>query len=72
LYLKGIYVVQIYHNGIWRNVVLDGYFPEYSGDLKYGKCSTQLWAPLIEKAMAKLNEGYPNIVGGHMNESKIF
>ena len=21
--------------------------------------------------MAKLNEGYPNIVGGHMNESNI-
>ena len=73
---KGIFVVQLCHNGIWRNITLEGRFPSLKtngkDELKYGKCLDQYWAPLIEKAMAKITKSYDGLIGGQLTESIYF
>ena len=63
-------------------MALDDYFPfyqEYNHELLksetylfYVSSGEQLWAPLIEKAAAKLAKNYENIIGGTSEDGMIF
>lgn len=63
---EGVFVVRICHNGIWKAVLLDGYFPCTGEDrLVYAQAiRRQLYGPLIEKACAKLFGSYASLKGG--------
>jgi calpain-15 len=69
---QGVYLVRLCHNGEWKTVVLDDYFPCYASDGQFVCAQSsryQLWVPLIEKAMAKLNGSYEALAGGNTCES---
>ena len=56
-------------NGIWKQIVLDEYFPAYFNgrkwDLAFSKTDqNELWVILLEKAYAKCFGSYFEIIGG--------
>jgi hypothetical protein len=59
---KGIYVIRVFNDFLWRYVIIDDRFPisKSEGKLIYGHCrdETELWVPCIEKAFAKLCGSY--------------
>lgn len=64
---NGYYEVVFNLNGIWKVVIIDDFFP----CLKSNKCpifckpkNSELWVLILEKAWAKVNGGYANIIGG--------
>ena len=78
---EGIYLVRICHNGLWKIVLLDDYFPctdrkhlaftkvrwrnvVISARIFLQARRQQLFAPLIEKACAKLCGSYGMLAGG--------
>lgn len=68
----GIYMVQLYMMGMNINVILDDYFPCHEGstDIIFSNANgNELWVLLLEKAFAKLNLNYENIIGGDPTES---
>ena len=67
---EGVFVVRICHNGIWKTVLLDGYFPcTAENRLVYAQAiRRQLFGPLVEKACAKLFGSYESLKGGTMGE----
>lgn len=68
---NGCYEVVLRLNGEWKIVLLDDKFP---CDRKTRKPifskphHNELWSMLLEKAWAKVNKGYINIIGGMINE----
>ncbi|CAF3762324.1 unnamed protein product [Rotaria sordida] len=67
---EGVYLVRICHNGLWKTIIIDDYFPctkhKYLVFTQAKHC--QLYAPLIEKACAKLYGSYTALKGGDMRE----
>ena len=64
---KGYYKLRLFLDGEYQTVYLDDYFPCIKGtNIPYfvKPNSFELWAMLLEKAWAKVNKGYANIVEG--------
>lgn len=64
---NGIYKVVLFIDGEFQIVYLDDYFPCIKGtNIPYfaKPNSFELWALLLEKAWAKINGGYANIISG--------
>lgn len=64
---SGFYQVILWIDGEYQIVFLDDYFPVVKGTnvLYFAKPNSfELWAILLEKAWAKINGGYANIVSG--------
>ena len=65
------YKVILYIDGQYQIVFLDDYFPVLKGTniLYFAKPNSfELWAILLEKAWAKVNGGYLNIIAGWPND----
>ena len=68
---EGYYEVILFIDGEWQILFLDDYFPydPKKNNFAFARPNkNELWAMLLEKAWAKLNGGYSNIIGGLMNE----
>lgn len=60
----GVYSLKICYNGMWRQLVLDDFFPCLPfGTYMFSKSEkNELWVPLLEKLFAKKYEGYFQLV----------
>lgn len=68
----GIYVVALCITGVWKEILLDEYFPVSIQTGKPAFNSTKskaLWVMLLEKAYAKVYGGYYNINAGLSREA---
>lgn len=68
---QGIYEIVFNINGHWQIVIIDDYFPCFKSSkwpIFSKPHNNELWVMLLEKAWAKINGGYINIVGGWPNE----
>ena len=62
---KGMYQVKLYIDGEFQTIIIDDYFPCIKGTNVYfftRPSNFEIWPLLIEKAWAKVNGGYLNIV----------
>ena len=71
----GIYVFKFFKNYDWRYVIIDDTLPCRTTSwapptLVFAKCSTpnEFWAPLIEKAYAKLHGNYESLISGYIDD----
>ena len=67
----GIYQVLLFIDGEYQIVLLDDYFPCIKGTniLYFARPNSfELWVLLLEKAWAKVNGGYANILSGWSSE----
>ena len=72
---KGFYEIELYIDGKNQIVIVDDYLPAYKKTKKacYAKpCKNQIWVMLLEKAWAKINGGYLNIISGKPYEALEF
>lgn len=54
------------HDGIWKNIVVDDYFPCVRNKLCFSKShGSELWVIILEKAYSKLYGSYHNIESGY-------
>lgn len=64
----GLYSVWLNVNGLWKNVIIDDYFPcldENSGPAFSRANGNELWVLILEKAYAKVFGSYHVIEGGN-------
>ena len=64
---KGYYEIALYIDGVEQIVIVDDYLPVKKGttELAFAKSKkNEIWISLLEKAWAKVNGGYANIIGG--------
>ena len=69
---EGYYEMILFIDGEWRVVFVDDYFPYDPYEKKFVGArphNNKLWAILLEKAWAKVNGGYTNIIGGLFREA---
>lgn len=63
---NGFYEINLFIDGEWQIVIIDDYFAINKGtnQLEYAKqyAFTEIWPMLIEKALAKVNESYQNLI----------
>lgn len=69
----GLYVVRLFNDGEWGNIVLDDKFLcDKSGSPAFAKPHhTEIWVMLLEKAWAKINISYENIDLGSSLEGLV-
>ena len=68
---EGYYEIIFFIDGEWQIVFLDDYLPYNTRTRNFAFAlphNNELWAILLEKAWAKLNGGYSNIIGGIVSE----
>lgn len=71
---NGCYEIGMKINGEWKIVILDDYFPCFKSNDKIKQPifskpkNSELWVMLLEKAWAKINGGYINIISGWATE----
>ncbi|XP_039270330.2 calpain-10-like [Styela clava] len=71
---KGKIIIQLWVNGVWEKITIDDRLPTIYKDGQYklinGSCndSSQFWAPLLEKACAKLYGCYESLISGRVSE----
>jgi len=63
---EGIHVVNFWHNGICKEIILDDYFPckPFSGPIYTKTGEDELWVAILEKAYAKIYGCYERLVSG--------
>lgn len=62
---SGYYELIFYIDGEWQVVIIDDYIPIYkSKPLGAKPNGSEIWVLLLEKAYAKINGGYTNMIGG--------
>lgn len=67
---NGVYAVWINVNGVWRNIIVDDYFPVQRSNQGFKpafSCTSakDIWLMLLEKAYAKAYGSYFDIIGGN-------
>ena len=63
----GVYAVSICEAGIWKEIIVDDYFPadkNTSQPIFTQSNGNELWVLLLEKVWAKIYRNYDRIVGG--------
>ncbi|GAB1608629.1 calpain-9-like, partial [Argonauta hians] len=68
----GAFRFNFWHYGKWKEIIIDDFLPTINGRLIYGHNKTQpneFWAPLLEKAYAKLHGCYQALHGGKIQNS---
>jgi len=67
----GAYIIRLCHAGQWRAYLVDDLLPcRNDRSLAYiVSHRQQLWAPLLEKAYAKMHGSYEALIGGQMYEA---
>lgn len=66
----GYYELIFFIDGQWQIVIIDDYLPIdlQKGTLSFSRTKkSEIWVPLLEKAWAKINGGYTNIISGWMH-----
>lgn len=64
---NGLYEIVLFIDGEWQVVIVDDYFPVKKGTNNFAFArpnGNELWVILLEKAWAKINGGYTNIISG--------
>jgi hypothetical protein len=72
---SGMYKINCFIDGIPLSVLLDDYFPVRNNRLCFSNIeqdSLNIWPLLLEKAYAKVNSNYFNIVEGNVSEALSF
>jgi hypothetical protein len=67
---NGYYEIILFLNGKWQVVIVDDYVPvNDDGTIQFANPNNnELWVILLEKAWAKVNGGYLNIISGKASE----
>lgn len=68
----GIFMFEFWHYGHWIRIVVDDRLPVKDGKLVFCrnlKYPNEMYGPLLEKAYAKLNKCYFNLISGEINDS---
>ncbi|CAI5643294.1 unnamed protein product [Oreochromis niloticus] len=67
----GIFHFRFWRFGKWIDVVIDDYLPTINKQLLSvsSKCGNEFWAPLLEKAYAKVCGSYADMRGGSSSEA---
>lgn len=71
---RGAFVARLFKDGRWHGVPVDCYLPcDDGGKPAFARPggNKQLWAPLIEKAFAKLHGSYAATVAGEVSEALL-
>ncbi|EAR85345.1 calpain family cysteine protease (macronuclear) [Tetrahymena thermophila SB210] len=62
---RGYYIVWLNHDGFWKQVVIDDYFPCLNNLPAFSKShDNEIWVMILEKAYANLFKSYHNISAG--------
>lgn len=70
---NGLIKVQLYIQGEWKTVIIDDYVPCYPlGDPLFSKNkSTNIWFMVLEKALAKIYNGYSKLINCDVKNTLI-